>query len=176
MNEITLKENTEIVDISKEKKPRRRFGDRKDGRRIRSIEPISLVSPFIMETRNGSMNYIKDAVRALECGGDYMEYTCSNNFPTITDSSYSISSLSCSNGLLFMEYGNVVTSVLNKFSYQINSLNQYESDEFVFDNNIVFKRRFYYKYSGNIDRVECLLYVDDTIYNEWIEWYEYFNE
>ena len=62
MNEITLKENTEIVDISKEKKPRRRFGDRKDGRRIRSIEPISLVSPFIMETRNGSMNYIKDAV------------------------------------------------------------------------------------------------------------------
>ena len=62
MNEITLKKNTEIVDISKEKKPRRRFGDRKDGRRIRSIEPISLVSPFIMETRNGSMNYIKDAV------------------------------------------------------------------------------------------------------------------
>lgn len=135
-----------------------------------------LVHEIVYDKYNLLWYYIKDAVRALECGGDYMEYTCSNNFPTITDSSYSISSLSCSNSLLFMEYGNVVTSVLNKFSYQINSLNQYESDEFVFDNNIVVKRRFYYKHSGDIDNVECLLYVNDILFNEWIEWYEYFNE
>lgn len=135
-----------------------------------------LVHKIVYDRYNLLWYYIKDAVNALECV-EYMEYTNDlNNFPTITDSSYSISSLSCSNTLLFMEYGNVVTSVLNKFSYQINSLNQYECDEFVFDNNIVVKRRFYYKHSGDIDNVECLLYVNDILFNEWIEWYEYFNE
>ena len=136
-----------------------------------------LVHKIVYDRYNLLWYYIKDAVYALKCGGDYMGDTYDlHNFPTITDSSYSISSLSCSNSMLFMEYGNVVTSVLNKFYYQINSLNQYECDEFLFDNNIMVRRRFYYKHSGDIDRVECLLYVDDTIYNEWIEWYEYFNE
>lgn len=134
-----------------------------------------LVHKIVYDRYNLLWYYIKDAVNALECV-EYMGYTNDlNNFPTITDSSYSISSLSCSNTLLFMEYGNVVTSVLNKFSYQINSLNQYECDEFVFDNNIVVKRRFYYKHSGDIDKVECLLYVNDIVFNEWIEWYEYLN-
>lgn len=41
----------------------RRFGDRKDGRRLRSISPTSVVSPYIMGTRAGSQNYLIDTVK-----------------------------------------------------------------------------------------------------------------
>ncbi len=44
------------------KKRRRRFGDRKEGHRLRSIDPISYVSPFIMSTRCGSTNMISDRI------------------------------------------------------------------------------------------------------------------
>ena len=144
---------------------------------LREIDTITndftdnkLVHEIVCDKYNLLRYYIKDAVHALEC----VEYASdSSSFPIITDSSYTISSLSCSHSLFFMEYGNVGTSVLNKFSYQINKLNQYECDEFVFNNNIMVRRRFYYKHSGDINSVECLLYVDDTIYNEWMEWFEY---
>lgn len=43
-------------------KQKRHFGDRKDGRRIRSIEPLSNVQPFIMPTRTGSSVYFNDSV------------------------------------------------------------------------------------------------------------------
>ena len=36
----------------------RRFGDRNDGRRLRTLSPIFAVSPFIMKTRNTSQNFI----------------------------------------------------------------------------------------------------------------------
>lgn len=38
----------------------RRFGDRNDGRRLRTLSPIFAVSPFIMKTRNTSQNFITD--------------------------------------------------------------------------------------------------------------------
>ena len=38
----------------------RRFGDRNDGRRLRTLSPIFAVSPFIMKTRNTSQNFIAD--------------------------------------------------------------------------------------------------------------------
>ena len=38
----------------------RRFGDRNDGRRLRTLSPIFAVSPFIMKTRNTSQNFISD--------------------------------------------------------------------------------------------------------------------
>ncbi len=41
---------------------KKRFGDRKDGRRLRSLAPISYVSPFIMDYRNGSSNFISDRI------------------------------------------------------------------------------------------------------------------
>lgn len=44
------------------KKRRRRFGDRKEGRRLRSLEPINYIAPFIMDKRNGSCNYIADRI------------------------------------------------------------------------------------------------------------------
>ena len=41
---------------------KRRFGDRSEGRRIRTISPIDRVSPYIMKTRNSSSNFIADSV------------------------------------------------------------------------------------------------------------------
>ena len=44
-------------------KPRkRRFGDRKDGRRLRTLPPMSVLSPFIMSTRNDSQNHFEDVI------------------------------------------------------------------------------------------------------------------
>lgn len=40
------------------KKYKRRFGDRSDGRRIRSLNPMNFVSSFIMVKRNDACNYI----------------------------------------------------------------------------------------------------------------------
>lgn len=41
---------------------KRRFGDRKDGRKLHSIDPMSRVAYFIMPDRVGSMNLFRDAV------------------------------------------------------------------------------------------------------------------
>ena len=39
------------------KKQRRRFGDRKDGRLVRTLPPMSYVVPYIMRTRNDAQNH-----------------------------------------------------------------------------------------------------------------------
>ncbi|MBQ7288856.1 MAG: hypothetical protein IJW78_03905 [Clostridia bacterium] len=44
-----------------DKKRRRRFGDRKDGRRIRSIDPMSAIASYIMVERNTCSNLFEDA-------------------------------------------------------------------------------------------------------------------
>jgi len=41
---------------------KKRFGDRKDGRRLRTIEPISTLIPFFMKERNESTNLVTDSV------------------------------------------------------------------------------------------------------------------
>lgn len=41
-------------------KTMRRFGDRKDGRKIRSLAPYNTLSPYIMVTRNDSQNLLSD--------------------------------------------------------------------------------------------------------------------
>ena len=41
---------------------KRRFGDRKDGRLLRSIEPIAIFSLYIMNTRNDANNSVSDSV------------------------------------------------------------------------------------------------------------------
>ena len=66
----------------------------------------------------------------------------------------------------------LVLEYLDYYNVKVRFENGYE--RIICWQQIEFKNKD--KYSGNIDRVECLLYVDDTIYNEWIEWYEYFNE
>lgn len=50
----------------KEGTPVRRFGDRNDGRRLRSLSPIFAVSPYIMKTRNTSQNFIEDHIEVSE--------------------------------------------------------------------------------------------------------------
>jgi len=40
---------------------KRRFGDRKDGRLLRTLTPFAKVSPYIMQNRIGSQNLIRDS-------------------------------------------------------------------------------------------------------------------
>lgn len=43
-------------------KPRkRRFGDRRDGRRVRTLAPYFCISPYIMVERNDASNFIRDS-------------------------------------------------------------------------------------------------------------------
>ena len=49
-----------------EKKSKRRWGDRSDGRRIRSQEPINALMPFIFKTINTSSNSFADAIEITE--------------------------------------------------------------------------------------------------------------
>ena len=44
-------------------KPRKkRWGDRKEGRRVRTLPAMSYVSPFIMKERNDAQNQFEDVV------------------------------------------------------------------------------------------------------------------
>lgn len=45
--------------IQKEKR-RYKLGDRKEGRKLRTLPPMNSLSPYIMRDRNGSSNYISD--------------------------------------------------------------------------------------------------------------------
>lgn len=40
------------------KKYKRKFGDRPDGRKLRSLEPLNSVSPYIMKKRNDASNFV----------------------------------------------------------------------------------------------------------------------
>ncbi len=42
------------------KKRRRRFGDRKDGRRVRGIHPMQFMIPFLMKVRSDAQNHFED--------------------------------------------------------------------------------------------------------------------
>ena len=41
---------------------KRRFGDRKEGRRIRTLPAMTQITSFIMKTRNDSMNMFEDVI------------------------------------------------------------------------------------------------------------------
>lgn len=49
--------------MSKTEKPKRkrRFGDRKDGRKVRTLCPMNYVSPYIMPDRDSASNFIADS-------------------------------------------------------------------------------------------------------------------
>ncbi len=46
---------------------KKRFSDRKDGRKLRTLDPMSVVSPYIMGTRTGCMNQLQDSFDTEEC-------------------------------------------------------------------------------------------------------------
>lgn len=54
-------EETEMQ-APKAKKRRRRLGDRADGRRLRTLEPASRISPYIMKIRSDSQNHFEDEI------------------------------------------------------------------------------------------------------------------
>ncbi len=43
-------------------KRKRRWGDRNDGRKLRSLDAVSRISPYIMVTRNASSNHFMDTI------------------------------------------------------------------------------------------------------------------
>jgi hypothetical protein len=49
-----------------DKKRKKRWGDRPDGRRLRSLDPINALMPFVLKTRNSSNNNFSDYVDISE--------------------------------------------------------------------------------------------------------------
>ena len=45
---------------------KRRFGDRSDGRRLRTLDPYNAMTPFIMKARNDSTNYMTGSIEITE--------------------------------------------------------------------------------------------------------------
>lgn len=46
--------------MSEQKKRRRRFGDRNDGRKLRTLDPLSKFTPYIMSRRSDSLNFFSE--------------------------------------------------------------------------------------------------------------------
>ena len=60
---IELEENKKKKPkLKKNGKPRKRWGDRRDGRRVRSLPPMMYVVPFVMKDRCDAQNYFKSRV------------------------------------------------------------------------------------------------------------------
>ncbi len=47
-------------------KRRRRWGDRKDGYKLRTLSPMTYVIPYIMKERNDALNYFSDSIDMTE--------------------------------------------------------------------------------------------------------------
>ena len=48
------------------KKYKKRFGDRRDGRRVRTLPPMAYLEPYIMRTRNDAQNCFEDSFDITE--------------------------------------------------------------------------------------------------------------
>ena len=64
-SEVVIKENNETEkakkkEKNKDKKRRRRFGDRAEGRKLRTLLPMHRVMPYIMPRRSDALNYFSD--------------------------------------------------------------------------------------------------------------------
>nr|MBE6545477.1 hypothetical protein [Oscillospiraceae bacterium] len=60
--EDTRHDNIITYDTPAYKPRKRRFGDRKDGRRIRTLPPMNYVMPYIMKVRADSQNHFEDVI------------------------------------------------------------------------------------------------------------------
>jgi hypothetical protein len=54
-------EKTEETQIRKSKKRRRRFGDRNDGRKLRTLLPMHRIMPYIMPRRSDAQNFFAES-------------------------------------------------------------------------------------------------------------------
>lgn len=61
-------EQTTPAETAAEQTPKRkrRFGDRPDGYRLRSLQPMSKVSPYIMPNRSGASVYFRESIEITE--------------------------------------------------------------------------------------------------------------
>ena len=55
-------ENIITYDTPAYKSRKKRFGDRKDGRRLRTLHPMSYVTPYIMKVRADAQNHFEDVI------------------------------------------------------------------------------------------------------------------
>lgn len=55
-------QNPTVYDTPAYKVRKRRFGDRKDGRKLRSLTAMHYVEPFIMKERNDAQNFFEDVI------------------------------------------------------------------------------------------------------------------
>ena len=55
----TVEENTQIPTAPTAKKKEKRF---KEGRRIKTLPPLTVITPFIMKKRNDALNYYTDSI------------------------------------------------------------------------------------------------------------------
>lgn len=61
-NEI-LTTQTNITTLPQQIKPyKKRFGDRNDGRKLRTLQPMNVLIPFFMKERNDAQNLVQDSV------------------------------------------------------------------------------------------------------------------
>ena len=68
-NNVQMQQNTpEAAPVPAEtpKKRKRRIGDRSDGYRLRSLQPMSKVSPYIMPNRSGASVYFHESIEITE--------------------------------------------------------------------------------------------------------------
>ena len=61
---------------------KRRFGDRTEGRRLRSIEPMAIVAPFIMPSRMGAQNLFQDSINVTAIEHFINCRVCADNIAT----------------------------------------------------------------------------------------------
>lgn len=61
-NKIENDYEIETYDTAPYKKRKKRFGDRKEGRRVRTLPAMSYVIPFIMRERNDAQNLFEDII------------------------------------------------------------------------------------------------------------------
>ena len=47
-------------------KMKRRFGDRKDGRKLKSLDPLETLSPYIMVSRDDAQTFMADKFETTE--------------------------------------------------------------------------------------------------------------
>ena len=58
---MSKKDNKKVTDTAVKKTRRRRFGDRKDGRKLRTVNPMHKLMPYIMAKRSDALNTYADS-------------------------------------------------------------------------------------------------------------------
>jgi len=61
---------------------KRRFGDRRDGRRLRTLDPYNAMTPFIMKEKSDASNYFSDQIEITEVDR-YLHKKRRNGYPGI---------------------------------------------------------------------------------------------